>query len=303
MCFGGDEETSSTAAVAMSALLGERGVSPFLIVDEGGAIVDASMVGASSLTALVGIAEKGYMDIELIARGKGGHTSMPTKSNPLSVMAKAISRLDRPFRPVISEPVRVMGQAIIDSIGFKARVILGNALLRRMLMPYVAKRVPEIGALTQTTGAITMISGGSAHNVIPEEIRAVGNFRVINGTSVEETLAIIRRKLRGLNVEVNLLESLEPSKMSRVDGEGWERLGTAICSTWGNEKETCVVIPYLMFARSDSRFYSDISDNVYRFSPMIMSVQDRKAIHGVNERISTYAFRKMIEFYLALITG
>jgi len=299
MCFGGDEETASTAAVAMSALLKERGVSPFLIVDEGGAIVDASIVGSSSLVALVGIAEKGYMDIELIARGHGGHTSMPTKSNPLSVMAKAISRLDKPFKPVISEPVRLMGQAIIDNVGFKARLILGNVLLRKLFMPYVAKRVPEIGALTQTTGAITMISGGSAHNVIPEEIRAVGNFRIINGTTVEETLDIIRRKLRGLSVQVNLLESLEPSPMSRVDGEGWERLGAAIGSTW----EDSITIPYLMFARSDSRFYSDISDSVYRFSPMIMSVKERKAIHGVNESITTVAFRKMIEFYLALITN
>jgi carboxypeptidase PM20D1 len=303
MCFGGDEETSGNAAIQMAALLKERGVSPFLVVDEGGAIVDASLIGASSLTALVGIAEKGYMDVEFIARGKGGHTSMPTKHNPLSVMAKAIGRLDKPFKPIISEPVRIMGSAIIKNSGFKVRLALKSPILRKLLLPRVAKLVPEAGALIQTTGAVTLISGGSAKNVIPEEIRAVGNFRVINGSSVDETLRIIRKALRGLDIEVNLLESLEPSKISRVDGAGWEMLNSAICSTWGDDAVSPVVIPYLMIARSDSRFYSEISDSVYRFSPMIMSKQDRSAIHGANERISTDAFRKMIEFYLALITS
>jgi carboxypeptidase PM20D1 len=303
MCFGGDEETSGNAAIEMAALLKKRGVSPFLIVDEGGAIVDASIVGASSLTALVGIAEKGYMDVELICRGKGGHTSMPTRVNPLSTMARAIRRLDRPFKTRISEPVRIMGLAIIRNSGFKIRLVLKSPILRKLLLPRVSRLVPEIGAFLQTTGAVTLISGGSAKNVIPEEIRAVGNFRIINGSSVEETLQIIRRALRGLDVEVNLLESLEPSKISRVDGQGWELLCSAIRKTWSTEEESAVVIPYLMFARSDSRFYSDISDSVYRFSPMIMSKQDRSAIHGVNERISTDAFRKMIEFYLALITS
>jgi carboxypeptidase PM20D1 len=303
MCFGGDEETSGNAAIEMSALLKSRGVSPFLVVDEGGAIVDASMVGASSRTALVGIAEKGYMDVEFITRGKGGHTSMPTKHNPLSVMAKAIGKLDKPFKQVLSEPVKIMGGAIIRNSGWKVRVALKNPILRKILLPRVSKVVPEVGAFLQTTGAVTLISGGSAKNVIPEEIRAVGNFRVINGSSVDETLQIIKKALRGLDVEVRLLESLEPSAVSRVDGDGWEMLGAAICATWGDGSVQPVVIPYLMIARSDSRFYSDISDSVYRFSPMIMSSQDRKAIHGVNERISTDAFRKMIEFYLSLITS
>jgi carboxypeptidase PM20D1 len=304
MCFGGDEETTSTAAIAMADLLKERGINPFLVVDEGGAVVDASMVGGSSRTALIGIAEKGYMDVEFITRGKGGHTSMPTRSNPLSIMARAIRRLDKPFKPVISEPLKIMGRAIIKNSGFKVRFALNSPLLRKLLLPQAAKLVPEVGALIQTTGAITQISGGSAKNVIPEEVRAVGNFRIINGSSVEETLSVIKKTLRGLDVEVNLLpESLEPSAVSRVDGRGWERLNTAINQTWDDDNEKCVVIPYLMFARSDSRFYSDISDSVYRFSPMIMSKQDRSAIHGVNERISTEAFRKMIEFYLALITS
>ncbi|MCL1882062.1 MAG: M20/M25/M40 family metallo-hydrolase [Oscillospiraceae bacterium] len=303
MCFGGDEETSGNAAITMSALLKERGVSPMLVVDEGGAIVDASIVGGSELTALIGIAEKGYMDVEFITRGKGGHTSMPTKHNPLSTMAKVINRLDKPFKPIISEPVKIMGGAIIRNFGFKVKVALKSPILRKLLLPKVSQLVPEIGALLQTTGAVTLISGGSAKNVIPEEIRAVGNFRVINGSTVAETLEIIKKTLRGLDVEVNLLESLEPSKISRVEGEGWERLNSAIKITWNTDERKCVIIPYLMIARTDSRFYSEITDYVYRFSPMFMSSQDREAIHGINERISTDAFRKMLEFYLSLITN
>jgi carboxypeptidase PM20D1 len=103
-------------------------------------------------------------------------------------------------------------------------------------------------------------------------------------------------------VEVNVLESLEPSKISAVSGEGWDRLNAAIAATWGDDGKPCAVIPYLMIARSDSRFYSDISDGIYRFSPMIMSKVERASIHGINEKISQVSFRKMIDFYLEILT-
>ncbi|MCL2072107.1 MAG: M20/M25/M40 family metallo-hydrolase [Oscillospiraceae bacterium] len=306
MCFGGDEETAGNDAVAIATVLRRRGVKPFLIIDEGGAVVQLPQKlqkKGGGRVALIGIAEKGYMDVEFIAKGRGGHTSLPVIHSPLVTISEVIRRLKNPFKPTISTPVRIMGAAIANQFGFKIKVALRSTLLRRIFMPKLIRVVPEVGALTQTTGAITLISGGSAANVIPEEVRAVGNFRVISGTTVDETLGIIKKALRGLDVEVNLIESLEPSKTSRVDGDGWDALNSAIVSTWGVEEDGkgIAVVPYLMIARSDSRFYSDISDSIYRFSPMVMTKIERNSIHGVNERISVENFRKMIEFYILIV--
>ncbi|MCL2035838.1 MAG: M20/M25/M40 family metallo-hydrolase [Oscillospiraceae bacterium] len=301
MCFGGDEETEGKSAVAIAAELEKRGVRPFLILDEGGAVVDAASIGLDGLFALVGIAEKGYMDVEFIARGTGGHTSLPVRSNPLVTIAKAVNQLENLFKPVDNKPFRIMQKALISQskrMRLKFRIVLKSRLIRKILTSRIIKSVPEIGALTQTTGAITLISGGSAANVVPEEVRAVGNFRIISGSSVAQTLDLIKKALQGLEIEVNLLSSSEPSKISETSGEGWDMLKSAITQTWGDD---CAVIPYLMFAGSDSRAYSDISNHIYRFSPMIMSKAERERIHGMNERISFNNFIKMLEFYLELL--
>jgi carboxypeptidase PM20D1 len=300
MCFGGDEETAGNSAIAIAGELQERGVKPFLILDEGGAVVDGRLAGMKGLCALIGIAEKGYMDIEIIARGKGGHTSLPVKSNPIVTIAQAVHRLSIPLKTVNNEPFRIMREAVAKHAGLKFKIALKSRVVRKLLMPKIARAIPEIGALTQTTGAVTLINGGSASNVVPEEVRAVANYRIISGSSVEETFNIIKKALRGLQVEINIIESLEPSKISKVDGAGWDAINRAVTRTWG---EQCAVIPYLMIARSDSRFYSGISDGIYRFSPMFMSTEERHSIHGMNERIPIESFEKMIEFYLRLIRG
>jgi len=310
MCFGGDEETEGKSAVEIAKNLENRGVRPFLILDEGGAVIDLPKsisldnkrnknADTGGRVALVGIAEKGYMDIEFIARGKGGHTSLPVNNNPLTTIGEVVHRLRNPFKIKISEPFKIMRNKAASHAGFKLKTVLKSELLQKLFLPKIAKKVPELGALTQTTGAITLISGGSAANVVPEEVRAVGNFRIITGSSVSETLEIIKRHLRGLDVEINVLEASEPSKISKISGEGWEMLNSAIEATW----KGAAVIPYLMIAGSDSRAYSDISDNIYRFSPMLMTKDERHSIHGMNEKISIKNFEKMIKFYIRLLKG
>ena len=74
-------------------------------------------------------------------------------------------------------------------------------------------------------------------------------------------------------------------------------LKKAIKSTWN---ET-IVTPYLMIACSDSRHYSKICDKVYRFSGMFLTSQERKSIHGNNEKIPLNTILENVEFYTRLI--
>lgn len=299
MCFGGDEETAGDNAVQMADELKNRNIKPFLILDEGGAVLDGSIAGINNLCALVGIAEKGYMDIEFIAKGKGGHSSLAKTSNPIYIMAEVIKRINgNLFKPHISEPLKLMIKSAVKHTNFKYRIIFRNHWLRRILFKkFFLKAMPEMIALTNTVGAITQISGGSAENIIPEQVRAVGNFRIINGSSVKETLDIIKNALSDLNVEVNLISGLEPSEMSDTTGRGWSVLSETITDLWNDG----AVIPYLMLARSDSRSYSKLSDNIYRFSPLIMTKEERSSIHGINENILLDSFYKIIDFYIKLI--
>ncbi|MCL1903810.1 MAG: M20/M25/M40 family metallo-hydrolase [Oscillospiraceae bacterium] len=302
MCFGGNEETTGNDAVAIAAVLQERGIQPFLIIDEGGAIIDLPDFLPSKRAALVGIAEKGYIDIEFVVRCGGGHTSLRVKNNPIVVMAEVIRRLDKPFKFTLSKPVQIMSDAISARAGFKLRTALNSPILHKLFMPRLIKAIPELDALTKTIGSFTMINGGSAVNVVPEEVRAVGNFRIISGSSVDETIGIIKKALRGLDVDIIVKESIEPSSISKVNGEGWDLLNHAIKAVWGGESgDETSVVPFLMLARSDSRFYGNICDSIYRFTPMIMNISERKSLHGVNEKIKAESFKKMIEFYMYVL--
>ena len=99
------------------------------------------------------------------------------------------------------------------------------------------------------------------------------------------------------DIEVSLIHGTNPSRISRTDCEGWERVSKAVASTWRGS----IVSPYLMVQCSDSRHYGRISDKVYRFSAMDLTSEERATIHGNNERIRVEALEKTIEFYIRIM--
>ncbi|WP_312170138.1 M20/M25/M40 family metallo-hydrolase, partial [Microbacterium sp.] len=77
LSFGGNEETYGRAAEEIARVLRERGIVPWLVVDEGGAVVDAPLPFVPGRAAMIGVGEKGVMTLTLSARGEGGHASAP----------------------------------------------------------------------------------------------------------------------------------------------------------------------------------------------------------------------------------
>jgi len=298
MCFGGDEETDGISAVKIAEYLQKKGVRPYLVLDEGGAAVDGSVAGINRTCALVGIAEKGYMDVELITRGAGGHTSL-SGSNPVVTMAEVIRRLNPDiFKPRFSRPLRMMVDAAAKyTDNFYIKLLSRYPFLSKIMRGAFVSRLPEVNALIRTVGAVTRVSGGNADNIIPEYVRAAANFRIISESGVAETLDIIKNTLSGLDVEVNTICALEPTGISPISGRGFETLSAAVSKIWKDG----AVIPYLMMARSDSRSYGIISDNIYRFSPITLGKNERATIHGVNENITAESFLRAVEFYEQLI--
>ena len=155
----------------------------------------------------------------------------------------------------------------------------------------------ELNALVRTTVAFTQMEGSSAPNVIPPEAKMVSNMRLNPHDSVESAYNYIRKTVKDDTIEVKILESHEPSRVSEAYTDGYNRVGEAIASTW----EGVIVSPYLMVQCSDSRHWGKISDRVYRFSAMDMTGEERKTIHGNNERIRKEALTRATEFYIRLL--
>jgi carboxypeptidase PM20D1 len=114
---------------------------------------------------------------------------------------------------------------------------------------------------------------------------------------VASAVTYLQKVVGDEDVEITVLESNEPSRISRIDCDGWERVAAAVAGTW----KGCVVTPYLMVQCSDSRHYGRISDKVYRFSAMDLTSEERKSIHGNNEKIRLECLYKSVEFYIRLL--
>jgi carboxypeptidase PM20D1 len=125
----------------------------------------------------------------------------------------------------------------------------------------------------------------------------VSNMRINPADSVKSALEYLKKTIGDDSVEVSILEATEPSRVSETACEQWDRVASAVASTW----KGCVVSPYLMVQCSDSRHYGRITDKVYRFSAMDLTTEERATIHGHNERIRVETVKKCIEFYLRLI--
>ena len=97
LAFGHDEEVGGArGAQQIAERIAARGHRPALVVDEGGAITEGALPGVEKPVALVGVAEKGYLSIELVATSAGGHSAMPPPRTSVEIVSEAVAALDIP---------------------------------------------------------------------------------------------------------------------------------------------------------------------------------------------------------------
>ena len=297
--FSGGEEVNGKGAPNIVQYFIDHNIRPALVVDEGGAVVENVFPGVSKPCGVIGIAEKGMMNVQYRTVSGGGHASAPKPHTPVGVLAAACKKVeDHPFKAHIEGPAAQM----FDTLGRYStplyRIIFANLWCFGWVIDLLGKRNGgEINALVRTTSAFTQMEGSSARNVIPPEAKMVANMRLNPADSVASALEYLKKTANDPNVEITVLESFEPSPVSKTDCPAWDKVAYAVANTW----KGCVVTPYLMVQCSDSRHYGKLSNHVYRFSAMDMTAEERASIHGNNERIRVESIEKAVEFYIRLM--
>ncbi|MEG9226868.1 M20/M25/M40 family metallo-hydrolase [Aeromicrobium sp. Sec7.5] len=304
LCFGADEEVEGHEARQVVNHLASLGVRPWLVSDEGGAVVDDALPGLTGLSAMVATVEKGVTNVHLVARGGGGHASTPSPNGATAQLARAIVRLEEsPAPPSLSEPVLQMLDVVAESMPLPVRLALGQARRARRPVAEVLARVSkETSSMVRTTMAVTRLSGSPADNVLATEARAVVNVRLAVGDDREQLRARLTRLLKGLDVEIEAVEGNDPPPVSRTDNAAWAHLGRAIAAL-ETPGETVRVVPYVQTGATDSRHFTRISDSVYRFSPLKMSRSQRDSIHAPNEWVEADWLERGAAFHRWLIAG
>lgn len=298
LSFGHNEEVLGSGAKSIAAELKTRNIHPLMVVDEGGAVISGEVPGSDRPVALVGISEKGYLSVELVTEGVGGHASMPPTETATGIVAAAVTKLEQNQMPARLATTRQTMDAIAPEIGFGPRIVLANIWLVGPLVKSYLARSPATNATIRTTTATTMFSSGVKDNVLAARARAVVNFRILPGDSIEGVLAHVSKVVADPRVAIRRLNGgVEPSPVSDVQSPAYALLARTIRETMPD----AMVAPYVMMAATDSRHFSTLTQNVFRFTPVRLEKADLTRIHGTNERVGVDNMAELVAFYTTLV--
>ena len=298
--FSGGEEVNGLGAANIVDWFEQQGITPALVVDEGGAVVENVFPGVKRPCALIGIAEKGLMNIEFSVASAGGHASSPKPHTPIGILSKACCRAENhPFKMHISTPAAKMFDTLGRHSSFVFRIIFANLWCFGGILDMMSKKSGgELNALMRTTVAFTQASGSQAPNVIPPTASFVANLRLNPRDSVDSTLDKIKNVVGDEDVHFKVgAEAVNPSGISETNCPAWDKIAKTVADTWPG----CIVSPYLMVQCSDSRHYGRISNHVYRFSAADLTAEERESIHGNDEHVRVEVVKRAVEFYIRLM--
>ncbi len=292
--FGGD------GCPKLVAELERRGVKPFLVCDEGGAIVLEPIGGVKGHFAMIGVLEKGRGAVRLTARSNGGHASYPPKNSPIARLAKFITRVEKrnPMRADFEPEVTAMFHTLAPYGPFYLRLLFGNLWLFKPLLKKLLPAIsPQAGALLRTTVAFTMQSGSDAPNVLPQEASLTMDLRYIPHQDRRESNRLIRDLAARYDLETEVLQANDACEPVRVDSAAYALVAKVI----GQVFPGLPACPYVMTGGTDARFYQKICDACIRFSPVVYGPEQMKGMHGLNENIDTRSLPGAVDYYKTLI--
>jgi carboxypeptidase PM20D1 len=296
--FGCDEEVSGTAAVAAVDELVRRGVRPWLVLDEGGAVAHEAFPGVKRPVAAIGVAEKGTTNVELRVEGRGGHASTPARNGPTVRLARAILRIERSPMPARLPRTTVeMMRRLSPHLPLPLRPLMSRAdRVKPLLAKALTSAGAETAAMARTTFAVTTLEGSPALNAIASSAAAGVNVRVMPGDTVDAVVDHLRKVIDDPEVRIRVVERGEAGPVSPVD-EVFDLVAGVVHEHFPD----AVVTPYVQTGATDSRHFTRICEHVYRFAPFRMDAAQRRAIHSYDEHLGVDAFLAGIDWYGALL--
>ena len=294
------EEWAGDGCPKIVAELKKKGVRPYMVCDEGGAIITEPIGGIKGNFAMIGVFEKGKADVRFTAHSTGGHASAPAKNTPIARLAALVNECENhsPFKKKFLPDVTAMFNSLAPYAPFGLKLVLGNLWLFKPVMKIVLPAIsPQAGAMLKTTIAFTMQTGSDAVNVLPQEATLYANMRFIPHQGQKESLDIMENMAHKYDLEMEVLHSNDYTKSVDIKGEQFHLIEKTIEKTFPG----LAYSPYVMTGATDVQFYQEICDNCIRFSPVIYGPEQMKGMHGINENVEINCLPGAVDFYKNLI--
>jgi carboxypeptidase PM20D1 len=249
----------------------------------------------------VGVAEKGWANVQLTVRQPPGHSSVPPATTAIGILSRAIARLEAaPFPARVSGtgPVAAMFKALAPSLPLHLRAIFANMWLTSPIVRAVMLGQPQTAAMVRTTTAVTVVSGGTKANVLPSTATAIVNHRIEPSETVASVLARDAAIIADPRVVVTPEpDALEPSPLSSHTCAAFRVISGAVLGIY----DRTIVAPALMIGNTDTRHYWGLAEQLYRHCPVEMHRSETAMFHGVDERIRVDSLARLCAFYARVV--
>ena len=228
--------------------------------------------------------QKVLFQLELKAKGTSGHASRPLPDNPNVKLVRALERITKWETPYNILPmVKEYFSKIAPKQPQAGRKFFEDIEKGVSDPSFSAKLTsnPIYNAIVRDTISLTILRGGNKENVIPSESTATLDCRLIPGSSKENFLKEIKKRL-GDEIEVGVISeslSLPPSPLNTD-------LFQAIQKFAAINDPGCPVVPVLLSGATDSRFLREKGIITYDFCPFRLREKELLLVHGTNERIA-----------------
>ncbi len=300
VAVGHDEEIGgANGAAKIAELLRSRGVELDFVLDEGMNIVEGILPHVSAPVALIAIAEKGYVSLELTVKSPGGHSSTPPPRTSIGILSSAIAKIERaPFPSRFEGPTGQMFDFIGPEMSWPKKLIFANRWLFDPIVRRELTKSPLTDATIRTTQAATIFEAGVKENILPTKARAVVNFRILPGDTIDGVVDRVRKVVDSPEIRITPLPiRVEPSPVSDAESAAFKTLHRTIREVMPG----VLVAPSLLVAATDSRHYAKLTRNIFRFLPITLRPDDARRYHGIDERISLSDYERCVRFYAQLI--
>lgn len=297
--FGHDEEIGGgEGAQSIAKHFESLGLRFEYVLDEGGLVTNGMLQGVNAPVAMVGVAEKGFLNLRLVVEDEGGHSSQPPNHTAVGVVSKAVVALENNQFPADMRFLQMTFDAIGYYTEYMTRLPMSNLWLLSPVVENMLLSAPSTAASLRTTTAATMMEGSSKSNILPTQANAVVNFRLLPGTSINDVVAHAHNTIDDPRVKIEPFMGSEASPISSIDTFGYRMISRNIRRL----DSDILVAPYLVQGGTDSKYFYGLSDNVYRFMFIRLNPESFKRFHGVNEQIPVSDYLEAIQFYYAMLS-
>lgn len=282
---GGDEEIFGGSMPAIVSLLESRGVRPWFVLDEGGAVLDELPMGISGSFAMVGVAEKAYgtLRVKLRERGRDSAASRAAKA------AEAVEKNPLPAR--LSEPVREMLEAFAPRVKKPLGLVFKNLRLFEGAVLKVMEKNSDTAGMIQSAIVLSEINTNTAEKTA----EAVFKLRLNPGDDFDTVESHVRAILDS-DAEISIEVKSAPVPVTPCDTAAFASIKRTVKAFFGAE-----TAPFVLDGGTDARHFTRICPEVYRLAGVRMSTAMRKSVHHENEHMPVINYMEGIGFYRSLL--